>query len=445
MIASGYTVPPVEDRVRIVQEAHAAGHYSVKVIATRIMEDLRLWWPTLHGDIVKEVSHCVECQRYNVVRRGYHPMRSPDATLPGDVWEVDLVDFKVTSQSGFSYVMCVLDLFTSYLVTRALRTRGAEEVAAALYSVITDWGPPRMLIFDLGGEVNNAIMKSLADDFLIKVHYSSPETHRSTTGVERVNRTLEESLRKLIGGAMAMWDVRLPLAQLCYNTTVRRVSKSNPYSLMFTRAWNLPGTPSNAVVSDDDIQEWCDKHQKNVLEQIYPAIREVRKRSREENAKSYNKKRHIVPSLKIGDTVMIVNATDKSKNAPKYLGNFEIIAISPTGSYSIRNEFGHVFQRDRSLLKPIPKPLAPQGKVYEVERVLKHRNTRGQDQYFVSWVGYPASENQWITRDMFTNEKAIKAFWSARQGTRTTAKEVRRQQSARSQTPNKAQRKRARS
>jgi hypothetical protein len=40
-------------------------------------------------------------------------------------------------------------------------------------------------------------------------------------------------------------------------------------------------------------------------------------------------------------------------------------------------------------------------KVYAVEKIYRHRTRGGVHEYYVKWVGYPASQNSWEPEENF--------------------------------------------
>jgi transposase InsO family protein len=235
MRSLGKSIPAESERRAIVERVHAEGHYGVRTVVEKIYNHYNYWWPTLKRDTQELLKVCSTCQRFDVVKRGYHPMRSPDVALPHEWCQCDLIHMP-TSVNGYQYILTIIDLFTSYLLTRPLKTATAAEVAMNLYQVWADWGPPRILQSDSGSEFVNEVLLEMAKVSGVELRVSTPHYKHSTGSVERVNRTIGTSLRKMLAGAIATWDAALPLVTHYYNTTVRSLTNTSPYALMFCRA-----------------------------------------------------------------------------------------------------------------------------------------------------------------------------------------------------------------
>ncbi len=445
MLLLGRTIPPENMRAKLIAQAHAAGHYSDRIITEHLYNTLRVWWPTMGQEVRTHIQACDTCLRYNVSRKGFHPLRSPRVDMPGDWWQVDLIDMSVNgkaSKNGYSYVLCVIDLFTSYAITRPLKTKGMEEVAHNLYQIMCDWGPPIILQSDEGKEFINQVLERVCDMLKVKQKPATPHTHRAMGSVERLNRTVEESLRKLLGGALALWDEVLPLATFYYNTTVRSLSKTSPYALMFTRAWNSWGEDGRQSVAienfdeDDlsqrlgqfDASDWVDIHQKRVLEHVYPAITDSIKEKRRKTAEAFAKHHKISPEpLKVGDKVYVLDEHKSNKHAENWLGPYKVQEVSDNWTYWVQDSLGSRLRRSRPQLKPAPADTAGEGEEFEVEHIVSHRAVHGNEspekaEYLIKWAGYSHSHNTWEPYGNIMDKQLITTYWSKAAQPRQTKK-----------------------
>jgi len=143
--------------------------------------------------------------------------------------------------------------------------------------------------------LGNQIVQQLVKLFGIKWHISTPHSHQSIGGVERLNQTIQRTLLKMLEGAINTWDVLLPYITHIYNTTTHSVTKSTPFSLMLKRATNGDEVLENSEKSFN-MQEWLD-HQADVLGMIYPEIIELRTNAQARMAKQFSKTHVIIPEL----------------------------------------------------------------------------------------------------------------------------------------------------
>jgi len=130
MLTLDKLIPEPAQRPQILAEVHSKGHAGVRAVVEEVY-NRGFWWQGLRQDVERLVGSRSACQNKNktktlVIRHGYHPLCSPAVLEVGDL----------------------LDLFSSYVWMRPLKTKGAEETAHQLLLWIADWGPPRILIMN---------------------------------------------------------------------------------------------------------------------------------------------------------------------------------------------------------------------------------------------------------------------------------------------------------
>jgi len=332
-----------------------------------------------------------------------------------DFWQIDLVQMDKSSD-GHNYILTIVDMFTSFAITRPLKTKTATEVASQLYDVICLFGPPRLLHSDEGKEFANDVIKELTKLFSIDFRLSTPHAHHSRGTVERTNRTLEEILRKSFDGASSEWHHLLGSATLFYNISIRRTSKSSPYSLLFTRSWNRNDKSEFLDHTfTRDLEAWR-MHQRNVLDNIYPAVFVNIDASKAKSVADFHNRHPATPELVHGQHVMMRDQTKTSKQDPTFIGPYIVQRRLDTGSYLISMQLDNrtiSLQRDRSQLKPVPPPKHDKPS-YFVERIIQHKGSQlSTAQYLVKWLGYSAADNSWLSAADFVDLKTVRAYWNS--------------------------------
>lgn len=438
----GKRIPEESKRIAIVQHAHKQGHYGIRTVVEKIFNDLNYWWPNMRETVTTELQRCTSCQKYAIHKRGYHPMRTPEVALPGDWWQADLITMP-TSENGMSYILTVIDLFSSYLITRAQQTKSAEETATNLHRILCEWGPPRVLQSDGGSEFVNNIVKKVSEIMNIELKVSTPYHKPSTGSIERLNGTLASSLKKMLEGAVTQWDIMLPSVTHFYNTTVRTLSKSSPYAIMFCRAWNHLKNDADITIDDFDLdawlkdnnfETWVTEHkdrlqswmaqQKRTLSEIYPSLAELSSNKRQKTAEKFKKTHRIVPQLAVGTRVMLRDPNKTSKHDQTYEGPFTVKSINSTGSYILIDEDGEETRRSISDIKVIPQD-KPTLKSYTVERIIKHRGKGDKMEFLVKWKGYSHRDNTWEPINHFEGTKIVSDYLKSKAPERITKKSKR--------------------
>jgi transposase InsO family protein len=403
------------ERKKILHECHLRGHFGRKHMIDDIYLTQKLWWPGLRDDIAHVTSTCMQCQRHNVGKSGYHPQRSPTTNCPGDWWQADLIELP-PSINGFKYVLAIVDLFSSFLILRPLRTKEMTEVVSVFLAVIGDFGPPIILQSDPGSEFANHLLKELCEITGTDFKISTPKYKGGTGKIERVIGTASLSLKKMLEGAIATWDTLIPICQYYYNISVHSLSRSSPYAILFTRTHNSGGgEKSSWISSDEDISHWIDVHQKRILSDIYPAIAESIGNKRRKRADKFNATHRIVQPVQMGAQVMIVDSDRTSKAQPHNVGPYTVAGVTSTGSYILHDDKNSALIRNISFLRPYTKADGnPEGDIYTVENIVRHKGRRGSPQlrYLIKWKGYPSSENTWEPLENIFDEECIAKYWN---------------------------------
>jgi hypothetical protein len=349
-----------------------------------------------------------------------------------------------TSENGYSYFLVVVDLFTSFCLTRPQKTKGAEETAQNLYTIFCEWGPPKVLQSDEGTEFVNKVLTEVGNLMGVELKVSTPHYKHSTGSVERLNRTISTSLKKMLNGMLAVWDVALPAVTHHYNTTVRSLTNSSPYALMFCREHNvIDGSWYDTVedididswLSANDYEHWIEQHKQNlhqhlqkhtkVLEEVYPAIRSTIKRKREQEAKAFAKKHRIAPEIPVGTKVRVRDVNRSSKYAQTFHATHTVKEITPTGSYILVDDDGDTIRRAREHIE-IYRENDDRISV-EVERIIRHENLDGaKPKFFVKWKNRPHKFNQWLTIEDFDDRELVDEYLAR---VRPRVRQTKRQQS----------------
>ena len=115
-----------------------------------------------------------------------------------DIWASDLlVMLKFSRQnSGYNYILNVVDTFSKYCFLEPLKTKTGYEVATAFDKIIKESGrQPRLLHCDRGKEYVNKNFKKILDKYGIRMYHTYNEEKSAIA--ERLNRTLNKKIKVL--------------------------------------------------------------------------------------------------------------------------------------------------------------------------------------------------------------------------------------------------------
>lgn len=225
------------ERANLLQRAHLLGHFGAEAMIKSLVRQGHFWLQ-MREDAVTLVKGCIPCQRYNISRTGFHPLKSIEANLPMDHLAIDLKEYPVSAR-GNKYCLVIIDICTRCVWLHALPNKEAITVAKALWSTMTNFGIPKIVQSDNGKEFVNKILTSLlkvayVDHRLITAYHA-----RANGAAERMVQTHSQAIYKIVEGRITDWDLHLPAVQLFVNIKVTKRHGSTPFSLMFARAENL--------------------------------------------------------------------------------------------------------------------------------------------------------------------------------------------------------------
>jgi transposase InsO family protein len=424
----GKRIPPSEEEQRkLVEAAHAAGHFGEKAMYSHI-DKQGWWWPRMRMDIAEEIKQCRECQRYTLVRAGYHPARSISAARPADHYQVDLAQLP-TSLEGYRYCLVLVDVFTGFVVLEPIADKEASTIARAIWKICCVLGVPKILQSDNGREFSNKIVNTLCRLTGINRKFIAPYNPRADGKVERVVKVVKDTIVKLLHGASALWPLYIPYVQLVYNNKVRELTGSSPFSLMFGRQLNELKDYTSEQQLPVNMDEWKE-HQEKVMSLIFPSINERIQGKQEAMRKQLDKlrKKVLADELVPGTVVMIkdpqylLQPSVRPSTEPMWIGPYTIVRRTLYGPYIIRDDTGDIYPRQvnvdqmKIVYSPRHLPVSDDqqeedANAYEVDYIVKHTEDDGVMKYLVKWKGYEMKDSTWETEEAFNDPQPVERYW----------------------------------
>ena len=130
-------------------------------------------------------------------KRKIFPRRRIITHYPGQIIQSDLIDMQrlTTKNSGFKFILVVIDCFSKKLWTKSLKSKSGPETANALRDIFVSMKyPVQTIIFDEGLEYLNKYVANVLAEF--NIHSYSIKTKLKASSAERVNRTLKNVIWK---------------------------------------------------------------------------------------------------------------------------------------------------------------------------------------------------------------------------------------------------------
>ncbi len=307
------------------------------------------------SDIDNYVKTCDSCQRTNL------SLKKTPATLHpvpvSSVWHrigIDLIGPLKETPRGNKYIITCTDYHSKWAEALPLKTKEAGSVADFLYDLVIIHSCPSIIMSDQGREFINKVISNLCEKLHIDQRISSAY-HPQTNGLdERFNQTLIRSLQKVVE-TEEEWDLCIKPVLFAYRTSKQASSKYTPFELLYGRKPCLPieletaptaqseeeGFPSNEAF-DDTVAKHIE-----LCRNIRSAAKANIEVAQNKQKRIYDAK-HVLPSFKIGDKVLLRNLRKTTRKGgkldPNWTGPYEIAERLDKGCYKLKNTSGTVLK-----------------------------------------------------------------------------------------------------
>ena len=150
-------------------------------------------------------------QLFSYSKKSYKRLKV-ETNYPNEQWQIDLMDMSFLSRynSGFRYILIVIDVYSRYVWARKLKSKNAIDVLKKFESVIDDENVlPQSIHSDKGGEFSAIKKKCLNGSFGKIVKYRSSENYEmKSVIVERFIRTLRMMISNVLYGLYGKVEAR---------------------------------------------------------------------------------------------------------------------------------------------------------------------------------------------------------------------------------------------
>jgi hypothetical protein len=286
------------------------------------------------------VLSCINC------KKNKHARRKPDGHLqsiepPFGVWErlsMDYVGPVPRSRSGKQYFIVLTDMFSKFVVTKAVPDNTATTAAKfLLYDVFMIYGVPKELITDNGTHFTSSLYEALIT-LIGCCHIKTTPYHPQANGqCERHNATLVPNLVALSSHSRSNWDEKLPPTTFNYNATRHDTTGYSPFELMFARKPRFPADPSSTLPTlPDPIKYHVDMQR--FIEHSKMAARQSNLTNQHIAKQRYDRNRSD-PHYQIGQRVLIRNRDPtRNKFSPKFIGPYTILRKVSHKTYIVQHD-----------------------------------------------------------------------------------------------------------
>ena len=426
---------------KLLYEAHdspTSGHGGVA--KTIWLLSNQFWWPRMNGDIADYISRCNRCQ---LVKSSTRPPSGKLNPLPRplNAWSdigIDFIGPLPKTKRGHDAIMVVVDRSSKYghFIPTTTKITGEDVWRLLMHEVVRLHGLPISIVSDRDTRFTGFFWQALHHAMNVHLRMST-SFHPATDGqTERLNRILEDYLRCYCSTAQDDWDDLLDNAELCYNNSYQSAIGTSPHvyvngqrartPLVAKSQQELASVPTadanlKRIASAQDTAQWS-------LDRALEHMQRTADKNRTDS------------EFQVGEQVLLdtqhLRLPSTSKLSDRFIGPFKILERIQRSSYrlelpdswTIRDIInvsrlkrykapGHEsFPTQPAESKPPPVQVeegAPNSDHFEVETILKSRpgkGKKGETQYYVKWLGWPASDNSWVKSSDLNAPELIKEF-----------------------------------
>ncbi|XP_038624004.1 uncharacterized protein LOC119946658 [Tachyglossus aculeatus] len=307
---------------RIVEQTHRASHLGESKLAEVIRKHYLICG--IYGAVKDVVRRCEACARVNaqsVPASSAENVRNR-GLAPGEHWEIDFTEM-TPARGGYKYLLVLVDTFSGWVEAYPARGETAQIVVKHLANdLVPRFGLPLRIGSDNGPAFVAKITQQLASALRITWKLHCAYRPQSSGQVERMNRTLKETITKLKMETGGDWVALLPQALFRARCTPGREGLS-PFEIVY--GLRPPLVPR---VGLDQLAEVTHRSLLKSL-QALQATRSLARTTLADQQPGAEVHREREPLFQPGDLVY-VKTPDPRQLAPRWDGPFTVVLSTPT-------------------------------------------------------------------------------------------------------------------
>lgn len=200
------------------------------------------FWHGLYKNVKNFVASCHSC----IQRRGFNkptiaPLQKiPTPSRPFEKCSIDAVGPLITSKHGNKWLLVITDYFTRYPEAYPVPNIQSSTVARVLIDFISRHGLMKVLYSDKGANFLAEAMNEVYDIVGISKQHTVSYNPQGNGVVERLNKTLIDTLSHLVSETQEDWCEHVPLALMAFRTAFHRTIQETPAFLVYGRDILMP-------------------------------------------------------------------------------------------------------------------------------------------------------------------------------------------------------------
>ena len=282
---------------------------------------------------------------------------------------------------GFKYVLLVIDIFTRFVMTRALKSKSHVDVVPAMESILKE-RTCKVMRSDAGGEFTSYAIKQLYRKYKIK-HYIAYNDGKASFAERGIKSIKNKLIRYMRANNTYKWQDVLQDITHSYNNTIHSSIGRKPSDVTNENEDKLFHDQYNSISSKD--------------------IRNAKRRS--DNIRASR-------NINIGDYVRlsIVKKPFQKEYEPKWTGElFQVYKTTVRDGcivFYVRDLLGEVIEGS-FYVQQLQKALVQETDLYRYEKVVGRRTRNGVKQRLIRWAYYPPKFDEWVSERQFRLLKKV--------------------------------------
>jgi hypothetical protein len=242
------------------------------------------------------------------------------------------------SKSGNKYFLVLTDLFSKFVVTKAVPDNTSTTAAKfLLYDVFMTYGVPFEIITDNGRHFTSSLYESLIKLTGCCHVKTTPYNPQANGQCERHNATLVPNLVALSNHSRSNWDLQLVPTTFNYNSTRHDSTGYTPFELMFARLPRFMADLTSSPPSSRNVPQYYHTMQQ-FIEHIKIAARKNTLKQQHLSKQRYDRHRSN-PQYPVGQLVLVRNRDPAmNKFSSKFIGPYIITDKLNDKTYIVQHE-----------------------------------------------------------------------------------------------------------
>ncbi|XP_053512397.1 uncharacterized protein LOC128626051 [Artibeus jamaicensis] len=302
---------------QVVQDIHTSTHLG----QNKLEQLIRKYYlgPHLRAVIHSITSRCRACAQVNAQNKKLPCFVRYRGNTPGELWDVDFTEM-ARGKLGYKYLLVLVDTYSGWVEAFPTRGETASIVCKILMrEIIPRYGVPLAIGSDNGPAFFSKVSQELAARLGINWKLHCIYRPQSSGQVERMNRTLKETLVKLKRETSENWVELLPFALFRVRCTPY-IKTWAPFEILFGQP--IPLVP-RLTKEEIEVSNHNFLRPLQTLQKIRSEVRALQQARHLEGGGT------ALEPLEPGQWVWILNHR-KGNLEPRWTGPFQVLLSTPT-------------------------------------------------------------------------------------------------------------------